>query len=103
VSRVPTLLCVCVPPPPPPLADSDGDGCITLLDFVPLYKSVAAVRRAFKRQDHHNNGQIDRCAEGWAQQSCVWSSRLATGTVNTLWPAALPEPSATCAPVLLQV
>jgi hypothetical protein len=29
---------------------------------VPLYKALAAVRRAFRRQDHHNNGQIDRCA-----------------------------------------
>jgi hypothetical protein len=42
------------------LADSDCDGFITLPDFVPLYKTVAAVRRAFRRQDHHNNGQIDR-------------------------------------------
>lgn len=41
-------------------ADSDQDGFMTLLDFVPLYKTIAAVRRAFRRQDHHNNGQIDR-------------------------------------------
>jgi len=43
-----------------PPADSDQDGFMTLLDFVPLYKTIAAVRRAFRRQDHHNNGQIDR-------------------------------------------
>jgi hypothetical protein len=42
------------------LADSDHDGFMTLPDFVPLYKTIAAVRRAFRRQDHHNNGQIDR-------------------------------------------
>jgi hypothetical protein len=42
------------------LADGDRDGFITLQDFVPLYKTIAAVRKAFKRQDHHNNGQIDR-------------------------------------------
>lgn len=41
-------------------ADSDHDGYITLADFVPMYKTIAAVRRAFRRQDHHNNGQIDR-------------------------------------------
>lgn len=41
-------------------ADSDHDGFMTLADFVPLYKTIAAVRRAFRRQDHHNNGQIDR-------------------------------------------
>lgn len=45
-------------------ADSDHDGFMTLPDFVPLYKTIAAVRRAFRRQDHHNNGQIDR----WVQQ-----------------------------------
>eukprot|EP00775_Hariotina_reticulata_P006299 gene6299-6534_t len=41
-------------------ADADQDGCLTIEDFIPLYKSIAAVRRAFKRQDHHSNGQIDR-------------------------------------------
>lgn len=46
------------------LADADLDGCLTIEDFIPLYKSIAAVRRAFRRQDHHSNGQIDRYLEG---------------------------------------
>eukprot|EP00879_Flechtneria_rotunda_P032474 GHRR01035686.1.p1 GENE.GHRR01035686.1~~GHRR01035686.1.p1 ORF type:complete len:242 (+),score=58.63 GHRR01035686.1:134-859(+) len=41
-------------------ADCDSDGLLTIDDFIPLYKSIAAVRRGFKRQDHHSNGQIDR-------------------------------------------
>lgn len=44
---------------------------MTLADFVPLYKTIAAVRRSFKRQDHHNNGQIDR----WAWQRSRISAR----------------------------
>lgn len=32
-------------------------------EFVALYKELARIRRAFRRQDHHCNGQIDRCAQ----------------------------------------
>ncbi|WIA28801.1 hypothetical protein OEZ86_011331 [Tetradesmus obliquus] len=41
-------------------ADADRDGRLSIHDFIPLYKAIAAVRRAFRRQDHHSNGQIDR-------------------------------------------
>jgi hypothetical protein len=51
----------------PSAADADRDGRLSVADFIPLYKSIAAVRRAFRRQDHHSNGQIDRCvyADAW--------------------------------------
>eukprot|EP00878_Enallax_costatus_P044733 GHUV01053464.1.p1 GENE.GHUV01053464.1~~GHUV01053464.1.p1 ORF type:complete len:267 (+),score=84.38 GHUV01053464.1:183-983(+) len=41
-------------------ADSDHDCMITVNDFVPVYKAIATARRAFKHQDHHHNGKIDR-------------------------------------------
>eukprot|EP00882_Tetradesmus_deserticola_P020765 GHRQ01022437.1.p2 GENE.GHRQ01022437.1~~GHRQ01022437.1.p2 ORF type:complete len:149 (+),score=67.56 GHRQ01022437.1:80-526(+) len=41
-------------------ADADREGRLSIEDFIPLYKSIAAVRRAFRRQDHHLNGQVDR-------------------------------------------
>jgi hypothetical protein len=43
-----------------------------MCEFLPLYKLLCRARRAFKRQDHHWNGQIDRCGRrctcthGWA-------------------------------------
>jgi len=40
--------------------DGDRDGFLSIAEFTPLYKMVAASRRAFKRQDHHCNGQIDK-------------------------------------------
>jgi hypothetical protein len=47
------------------IADADRDGRLSIEDFIPLYKSIAAVRRAFRRQDHHCNGQIDRWVGAW--------------------------------------
>jgi hypothetical protein len=41
-------------------ADSDGDGRLSLEEFLPLYRALCAARRAFRRVDHHRNGQIDR-------------------------------------------
>lgn len=41
-------------------ADADHDCLIAVEDFVPLYKAIAAARQAFKHQDHHHNGLIDR-------------------------------------------
>lgn len=41
-------------------ADSDHDGLILVDDFVPVYRAIATARQAFKHQDHHHNGQIDR-------------------------------------------
>ncbi len=41
-------------------ADGDKDGRLSVSDFVPLYQALAAARRAFRRQDHHSNGQIDK-------------------------------------------
>lgn len=41
-------------------ADRDRDGLLAIEDFIPLYKHLSRARRAFRRQDHHCNGQIDR-------------------------------------------
>lgn len=70
-------------------ADSDRDGFITLEDFVPVYKTIAAVRRAFKRQDHHNNGQIDRY--GRHQQQCPATVLCSDHCLSNLLAAHGPE------------
>jgi hypothetical protein len=40
--------------------DTDRDGALAPAEFAPLYKLLAAARRAFKRRDAHWNGLIDR-------------------------------------------
>ena len=45
-------------------ADHDRDGALSAAEFLSLYKVLCLARRAFKRQDHHGNGHIDRCDFG---------------------------------------
>lgn len=61
---------LCLLVPVVPSADADRDGRLSIHDFIPLYKAIAVVRRAFRRQDHHSNGQIDRWA-GVAWLACT--------------------------------